>query len=50
MINKKLAVGAPLALHIEAFKEGEEPVTFGPNAILVNYGTDWKLQTITKEG
>ncbi|XP_072978998.1 uncharacterized protein [Typha angustifolia] len=49
MINRKLT-GAPPALYIEAIKEGEEPVSFGPNAILVNYGKGWKLQTVTEEG
>ena len=38
LINKKLDTGVPLALHIEAVKEGEEPVSFGPNAVLVDYG------------
>nr|XP_009419408.1 PREDICTED: uncharacterized protein LOC103999369 isoform X2 [Musa acuminata subsp. malaccensis] len=37
-------------LHIEAVKEGEEPVVFGPNSILVNYGKGWNLQTVTDEG
>lgn len=33
--------------HIEAVKEGEkEPVSFGPNSVLVKYGPDWKLQTV----
>ncbi|KAA8518358.1 hypothetical protein F0562_015759 [Nyssa sinensis] len=48
LINRKLDSGNPLALHIEAVKEGEEPVSFGPNAILVDYGGGWKLQTITQ--
>ncbi|WOK95960.1 hypothetical protein Cni_G04667 [Canna indica] len=50
VINRKLDFGDASALHIEAVKEGEEPVTFGPNAILVNYGSGWKLQTVTYEG
>nr|XP_029122897.1 uncharacterized protein LOC105053259 isoform X2 [Elaeis guineensis] len=50
LINRKLGIGLPAALYIEAVKEGEEPVSFGPNAVLVNYGKDWKLQTVTNEG
>lgn len=50
MINKKLPIGVPPALFIEAFREGEEPVTFGPNAKLVIYGEEWKLQTVTEKG
>lgn len=48
--NKKLAVGALQASHIEAFINGEEPVILGPNAVLLNYGKDWNLQTITEKG
>ena len=48
LINKKLGIGFPLALHIEAVKEGEEPISFGPEAVLVNYGNGWKLQTVTE--
>lgn len=48
LINRKLGNGNPLALHIEAVKEGEEPINFGPNAVLVDYGKDWKLQTVTE--
>lgn len=50
MINQKLGSGAQPALHIEAVKEGEEPVSFGPNSVLVNYGEGWKLQTVSAEG
>ncbi|WOK98496.1 hypothetical protein Cni_G07208 [Canna indica] len=50
VINRNLDFGDASALHVEAVKEGEEPVTFGPNAILVNYGSGWKLQTVTDEG
>lgn len=46
LINRKVE-GGPIASHIEAVKEGEEPVGFGPNSILVNYGDGWKLQTVT---
>ncbi|KAI5650189.1 hypothetical protein M9H77_36194 [Catharanthus roseus] len=50
LINKKLDKGGisgiPLASYIEAVKEGEEPVSFGPNSVLVNYGLAWKLQTV----
>ncbi|GLT87475.1 hypothetical protein SLE2022_055570 [Rubroshorea leprosula] len=48
LINNKLGAGEPLASHIEAVKEGEEPVSFGPDAVLVNYGNGWKLQTVTE--
>ncbi|XP_074582159.1 uncharacterized protein LOC141838551 [Curcuma longa] len=50
VINKKLDAGDYPALLIEAAKEGEEPVVFGPNAVLINYGKGWKLQTVTAEG
>ncbi|XP_039117304.1 uncharacterized protein LOC120253096 isoform X2 [Dioscorea cayenensis subsp. rotundata] len=33
-----------------AVKDGEEPVCFGPNAVLVNYGKGWRLQTVIDEG
>ncbi|XP_059645908.1 uncharacterized protein LOC132289188 [Cornus florida] len=50
LINRKLdsGIGSPPALHIEAVKEGEEPVSFGPNSVLVDYGDGWKLQTVTE--
>ncbi|XP_057506470.1 uncharacterized protein LOC130789661 [Actinidia eriantha] len=47
LINKKFD-GGPLGLYIEAVKEGEEPVSFGPNSVLVDYGPGWKLQTVTE--
>ncbi|KAI8562699.1 hypothetical protein RHMOL_Rhmol03G0054800 [Rhododendron molle] len=50
LVCKKLVqdrFGGPIASHIEAVKEGEEPVSFGPNSVLVNYGDGWKLQTVT---
>ncbi|KAJ6877390.1 hypothetical protein NC651_030201 [Populus alba x Populus x berolinensis] len=47
LINRKLDVGAPFVLHIEAVKDGEEPISFGPDAVLVDYGNGWKLQTFT---
>ena len=50
VINCKLDIGVAPGLHIEAVKEGEEPVVFGPNSILVNYGKGWNLQTVTDEG
>lgn len=49
-INEKLVNGVPLASYIEAVREGEEPITFGPNSILIDYGDGWKLQTVIKEG
>ncbi|KAF8007459.1 hypothetical protein BT93_K1465 [Corymbia citriodora subsp. variegata] len=48
VMNKKLESGSPFALHIEAVKEGEEGVTFGPNSALVDYGSGWRLQTVTE--
>ncbi|KAI4342607.1 hypothetical protein MLD38_027214 [Melastoma candidum] len=47
LINKKLGSGSPSALYIEAAKAGEEPIAFGPNALLVDYGNGWKLRTVT---
>ncbi|CAM0876240.1 unnamed protein product [Alopecurus aequalis] len=48
-VNRKLAPGSPAALHVEAAKEGEEPVCFGPTAPLADYGRGWRLQTVTEE-
>ncbi|KAB2058619.1 hypothetical protein ES319_A11G245500v1 [Gossypium barbadense] len=48
LINRKLGIGAPVALHIESFREGEEPIIFGPDAVLVNYGNGWNLQTVNE--
>lgn len=48
-VNRKLAPGAPAALHVEAAKEGEEPVCFGPTAPLADYGPGWRLQTVTEQ-
>ncbi|KAF5193950.1 maltase-glucoamylase, intestinal protein [Thalictrum thalictroides] len=50
LINQKLVSGDPSAAYIEAFKEGEEPISFGPNSLLIDYGDGWKLQTVTNEG
>ncbi|XP_055808942.1 uncharacterized protein LOC129877463 isoform X2 [Solanum dulcamara] len=36
------------ATYVEAVKDGEVPVIFGPNSILVNYGKGWKLQPVTE--
>ncbi|PON75433.1 maltase-glucoamylase, intestinal protein [Trema orientale] len=52
VINRKLGLGLgdeslPLALHIEAIKQGQEPITFGPNSVLLSYGDGWILQTVT---
>lgn len=49
VMNRKLdlGLGLPLAIHIEAIKEGQEPITFGPNSVLLNYGDGWTLQTVT---
>ncbi|KAL0403801.1 UNVERIFIED_CONTAM: hypothetical protein Sradi_2020900 [Sesamum radiatum] len=53
LINKKLlnddgsGGNGLLASYIEAVKEGEEePVSFGPSSLLVDYGPGWKLQTV----
>ncbi|CAJ2637290.1 unnamed protein product [Trifolium pratense] len=48
LINRKLKGKVPLATHIEAVKDGkeEETIAFGPNAILSNFGQNWKLQTV----
>ncbi|KAM7265643.1 hypothetical protein ACFE04_003326 [Oxalis oulophora] len=47
-ISVKLEVGAPLARYIQAIKddEEEEPVVFGPNAALTDFGSGLKLQTV----
>ncbi|KAK4784629.1 hypothetical protein SAY86_018997 [Trapa natans] len=50
MINRKLGNGfKPVALYIEAVKDGEEPVAFGPNSVLADYGAGWKLQAVTAD-
>ncbi|XP_039067052.1 uncharacterized protein LOC120212944 [Hibiscus syriacus] len=46
LINRKLGIEAPVALYIESVKEGE-PIVFGPDAVLVNYGNGWILQTVS---
>ncbi|CAD6250473.1 unnamed protein product [Miscanthus lutarioriparius] len=46
-INRKLEPGAPLALHVEAVRDGEEPVSFSPSAALADYGRGWRLQTVS---
>ena len=48
-INRKLEPGAPPALHVEAVRDGEEPVSFGPSAALADYGRGWRLQTVTAQ-
>jgi len=53
LINRKLKGTVPLATHIEAVKDGkeeEEIIAFGPNAILSNFGHNWKLQTVLSSG
>ncbi|KAL5574364.1 hypothetical protein UlMin_023961 [Ulmus minor] len=47
LINRKLGSGAPPALYIEAIKDGEEAISFGPNSVLLDYGHSWNLQTVT---
>ncbi|KAF9599513.1 hypothetical protein IFM89_038733, partial [Coptis chinensis] len=46
----RIGSGVPSALYIAAVKQGEEPIIFGPNSILVDYGAGWKLQTVTSQG
>ncbi|KEH25555.1 transmembrane protein, putative [Medicago truncatula] len=48
LINRKLKGTLPIATHIEAVKDGkeEETIAFGSNAILSNFGHNWKLQTV----
>ncbi|XP_043698761.1 uncharacterized protein LOC122649609 [Telopea speciosissima] len=50
LINRKLGLGVPLASYIEAVKEGDEPVSFGPTSVLADYGEGWILQTVVEEG
>ncbi|KAF9595718.1 hypothetical protein IFM89_003460 [Coptis chinensis] len=50
LINQRIGSGVPSALYIAAVKQGEEPIIFGPNSILVDYGAGWKLQTVTSQG
>ncbi|XP_010553791.1 PREDICTED: uncharacterized protein LOC104823775 [Tarenaya hassleriana] len=47
LINRKLGFVNPRVIYIEAFKEGEEPISFGPHADLVDYGHNWRLKTVT---
>ncbi|GAB4857259.1 hypothetical protein Ancab_015165 [Ancistrocladus abbreviatus] len=49
-INQKVEPGNPLGFYIEAAKEGEEPIIFGPDSVLVSYGSGWKLQTVVESG
>ncbi|KAL1805933.1 hypothetical protein ACET3Z_029001 [Daucus carota] len=62
LINKKLLLdnisakssrsSPQLASHIEAVKprhDSEEPISFGPTASLVNYGSPWILQTVVTQ-
>ncbi|OAO93626.1 hypothetical protein AXX17_AT5G34640 [Arabidopsis thaliana] len=46
VINRKLGSLKPRVIYIEAAKEGEEPISFGDNASLLNYGLGWKLKTV----
>ena len=48
LINRKLDIGNPLALHIETVKEGEEPVNFGIDVVLVDYGTGESCKQLLK--
>ncbi|XP_050215225.1 uncharacterized protein LOC126666261 [Mercurialis annua] len=44
LINTKFETGSS---YIEAVKDGEEPISFGPDALLVNYGHGWKLRAVS---
>ncbi|GLJ18031.1 hypothetical protein SUGI_0318170 [Cryptomeria japonica] len=48
-INRKLGVNVRAATCIEAVKDGEDPVEFGPDAELVIYGPGWRLQTLHEQ-
>ncbi|KAJ7570397.1 hypothetical protein O6H91_01G118200 [Diphasiastrum complanatum] len=48
-IKRKLPELSRDILCIEAVKEGEEPVEFGPDAELVHYGENWKLQILQEQ-
>ncbi|XP_066373942.1 uncharacterized protein [Miscanthus floridulus] len=48
-INRKLEPRAPPALHVEAVRDGKEPVSFSPSAALADYGRGWSLQTVTAQ-
>lgn len=48
IINKKLEYGIQHGLFIEAVKKGEEPVSFGQDAVLMDYGQGWKLKTFVE--
>uniref|UniRef100_A0A1J3IEH9 Uncharacterized protein n=2 Tax=Noccaea caerulescens TaxID=107243 RepID=A0A1J3IEH9_NOCCA len=47
VINRKLGSLKSRVVYIEAEKEGEEAISFGDDAYLVNYGDGWKLKTVT---
>ncbi|XP_020207827.1 uncharacterized protein LOC109792801 isoform X2 [Cajanus cajan] len=47
LMNRKLKGAVVAASHIEAVKDGEEPIAFGPTSFLSNFGDGWKLQTVT---
>ncbi|KAI3988500.1 hypothetical protein MKX01_026314 [Papaver californicum] len=49
LINLKLDSGDSHASYIEAVKEGEEPINFGRNSLLTDYGHGWKLQTVSEQ-
>lgn len=54
LINRKLISdcggggNVSLATYIEAVKEEEEPISFGPNSLLMDYGSGWTLQTVVE--
>ena len=48
-INRKLKPGPPPVLHVEAVRDGEEPVSFGLSTALADYDRGWRLQTVTAQ-
>ncbi|WCJ43563.1 hypothetical protein M5689_024295 [Euphorbia peplus] len=48
LLNKKLQIGSSFISHIEAVKDADEPISFGPDALLLHYGNAWKLRTVTE--
>ncbi|KAL5698215.1 hypothetical protein ACHQM5_029282 [Ranunculus cassubicifolius] len=43
LVNDNVALPAS---YIQAVKDGEEPIFFGPKSILIDYGDGWKLETV----
>ncbi|KAL5698213.1 hypothetical protein ACHQM5_029282 [Ranunculus cassubicifolius] len=47
LVNDNVALPAS---YIQAVKDGEEPIFFGPKSILIDYGDGWKLETVLSKG